>query len=161
MQFIVNIEESTGKILNVQFPTSAPNPEGLSEDGYMRTVHVNEDELLEGCENANFFVNEHWYNHDTQEFFKIGLPPNDYAEYNRSTGSFEWDTDLILEDIRRVRTNKLAACDWTQVSDNTLTEEQRAEARTYRTTLRNITQGLTLPDHVDDMVWPTPPSFLP
>ena len=54
----------------------------------------------------------------------------------------------------------LYGTDWTQVPDNTLTETQREEARTYRTALRNVTNGLTVPNNIDNMTWPTRPSFL-
>jgi hypothetical protein len=65
-----------------------------------------------------------------------------------------------LTDIRSKRSILLLRTDWTQVSDNTLTDAQREEARTYRTALRNITSNLGSPENVDAVTWPTPPSFL-
>ena len=73
----------------------------------------------------------------------------------------DWDlVALSADEARALRDELLASTDWTQVSDNTLTDAQREEARTYRTALRNITSSLSNPENVDAITWPTPPSFL-
>ena len=56
--------------------------------------------------------------------------------------------------IRKVRDQRLAATDWTQVSDAPLTKAKVAEFKTYRQALRDITQTFDSPFKV---VWPTKP----
>jgi|TARA_Y100000033_G_scaffold48591_1_gene55664 hypothetical protein len=57
-------------------------------------------------------------------------------------------------ELRKVRNRALARTDWTQTVDAPLTDEQKAEWRTYRTALRNITDTYS---SLDTVVWPTYP----
>ena len=57
-------------------------------------------------------------------------------------------------ELRKVRNKALARTDWTQTVDAPLTDEQKAEWRTYRTALRNITDTYS---SLDTVVWPTYP----
>lgn len=57
--------------------------------------------------------------------------------------------------VRARRDGLLARCDWTQVADAPLSEDQRASWRAYRQLLRNITDDWPHPDAV---VWPEPPA---
>jgi len=62
--------------------------------------------------------------------------------------------------IRKERNEKLLKCDWTQLSDNHLTNEKRNEWITYRQALRDITsQTITVDDEcrVSNIIWPTEP----
>lgn len=62
--------------------------------------------------------------------------------------------------IRHERNEKLAATDWTQIQDNTLTPEKKSEWAVYRQALRDITtKTITVDDkcHVSSITWPTPP----
>ena len=56
--------------------------------------------------------------------------------------------------VRAIRNTKLAACDWTQVSDTQLNATKLAEWRTYRQTLRDVTTQ----SDPDNITWPTEPS---
>jgi hypothetical protein len=62
-------------------------------------------------------------------------------------GAYESDITYV----RRARDSLLKACDWTQMSDNGLTDAKRSEWATYRQALRDITN--TTP-----IVWPTQPN---
>jgi hypothetical protein len=54
----------------------------------------------------------------------------------------------------RIKRNKLLAeTDYYGVSDNTMSSEME----TYRTNLRNITNGLTTVEQVEAVTWPTKP----
>jgi hypothetical protein len=55
--------------------------------------------------------------------------------------------------IRRQRNKLLDASDWTQVSDNGLSAEKRAEWATYRQSLRDI----TIQD-INSISWPSKPA---
>ena len=57
--------------------------------------------------------------------------------------------------LRQERNRRLAACDWTQVGDAPLTEDQRAAYRTYRQMLRDLPAKVTDPQVVD---WPVAPT---
>lgn len=58
------------------------------------------------------------------------------------------------EALRAARNAKLAACDWTQMSDSPLSQEVKTAWWTYRQSLRDLPQDTTDPD---DVTWPTPP----
>lgn len=72
--------------------------------------------------------------------------------------------DLITDwtnSLRKFRNYRLTECDWTQILDNTLTEDQKAAWRTYRQLLRDLPDTASDPkslvknsNHPD---WPTPP----
>lgn len=55
--------------------------------------------------------------------------------------------------IRRQRNKLLDASDWTQVSDNGLSAEKRAEWATYRQSLRDITT-----QDINSISWPSKPA---
>lgn len=57
--------------------------------------------------------------------------------------------------VRADRDRKLAACDWTVLTDSPLTTAKKTEWKTYRTALRNISAAEGFPH---TMEWPTEPS---
>jgi len=160
LRYIVTVQHSTGKILGIVFPNADPAEEGLDLAADRRVVYVMDSNLPINCEDMGYLAREHYFNSTTLTFAHVGAPPNDYATWNFSTSSWDWDASSVLEDIRRVRQNLLFRCDWTQLPDTSLTTEQRTEAATYRTALRNITDNLDNPATPEDVAWPTPPSFL-
>lgn len=156
--YISQIEVSTGRIIQVIYPQASVEPEGLSEDGTIRTVYITEFNLVER-DLASFI--QHWYfDSRTMNFIEVGTPPNAYSTWNLVNRVWTWDPAAVLADIRNYRARFLLGTDWTQIPDNTLTDAQKQEARTYRTALRNITSGLDNPKNIEDVTWPTPPSFL-
>lgn len=54
-------------------------------------------------------------------------------------------------EIREIRTQMLKECDWTQLSDVNLSEEEKETWREYRQALRDI----TLQDDPFNIIWPT------
>lgn len=60
--------------------------------------------------------------------------------------------------IKKKRDFLLLNSDWTQLSDNLLTDEQKAEWRTYRQSLRDLPQTYASATQKSDIVWPTKPS---
>ena len=72
----------------------------------------------------------------------------------------EWNNgafDRAMEDLRAKRNKDLQDSDWTQLSDNTLTNDQRQAYMRYRTELRNITDGLTTVEQVNNIDYPDKP----
>jgi hypothetical protein len=57
--------------------------------------------------------------------------------------------------VRAERNRKLAACDWTVLTDSPLTTSKKTEWKTYRTALRDISSAEGFPH---TMTWPTEPS---
>ena len=57
--------------------------------------------------------------------------------------------------IRPERDNLLSKSDWTQGADSPLTDEKKAEWKTYRQVLRDITNEF---DNDTEIIWPTEPS---
>ena len=66
--------------------------------------------------------------------------------------------DRAMEDLRAKRNKDLQDSDWTQLSDNTLTNDQRQAYMRYRTELRNITDGLTTVEQVNNIDYPDKPN---
>ena len=60
--------------------------------------------------------------------------------------------------LRKKRDYLLLTSDWTQLSDNTLTDEKKAEWRAYREALRQMPQTHSSATDKSDIVWPTKPS---
>lgn len=85
---------------------------------------------------------------DGQTFESYLINRNDYEL------SAEAILDMKWSDIRIIRNAKLAASDWTQISDNSLKEEEKIAWSEYRNKLRDITDLFFDPDNV---VWPTEP----
>ena len=66
--------------------------------------------------------------------------------------------DMAMEDLRAKRNKDLQDSDWTQLPDNTLTSEQRNAWMQFRTELRNITDGLTTVEQVNNVDYPDKPN---
>jgi predicted secreted acid phosphatase len=65
--------------------------------------------------------------------------------------------DMAMEDLRSKRNKLLADTDYTVLQDSTYTDAQVAEWVIYRQELRDLTNGLTTVEQVDDVIWPTKP----
>ena len=74
----------------------------------------------------------------------------DQEESNWEAGAF----NRAMADLRSKRNNKLAETDYFALSDNTLS----SDIATYRTELRDITEGLSTVEDVNAVVFPTKPS---
>jgi len=62
--------------------------------------------------------------------------------------------DRAMTNLRQRRDALLKATDYLALSDNTLSSEMT----TYRQALRDITNGLTTVDDVNNITWPTKPA---
>jgi len=62
--------------------------------------------------------------------------------------------DMAMEDLRTKRNRLLADTDHYALSDQTLSDDMR----TYRQSLRDITNGLTTVEDVEAVVFPTKPA---
>lgn len=156
IKFIVEIKESTGELVRVTFPQRDLPEEGLSGEDIL-IVHLTEESLPSPeCNNLRHFINEYWY--IDQAFVKIGKKPNKHATWDINTGSWTWDTELFLDDVRQLRKGRLLSCDWTQLPDSPLTVEQKTSWATYRQALRDFPSTIDPSTaSLEDLVWPTSP----
>ena len=65
--------------------------------------------------------------------------------------------DRALSALRARRNQLLKDSDYTVLADSVLTAAKKSEWMTYRTNLRNITQGLTTVEQVNAVVFPVQP----
>ena len=61
--------------------------------------------------------------------------------------------DRAIADVRQKRNRLLAETDYLALSDNTLS----ADMTTYRQNLRDITDGVSTVEDVNNITWPTKP----
>ena len=66
---------------------------------------------------------------------------------------FDGAFDRAIEDLRQKRTRLLSATDFYALSDVTMSEDME----TYRQALRDLPNGLSTVDDVDNVTWPTKP----
>jgi len=81
---------------------------------------------------------------------EVALANSPINQFSVNMGQINWEGQH-----RAKRNNLLKNTDWTQVADNALSAEKKAEWAEYRQQLRNITQQETWPNNP---VWPEAPS---
>lgn len=65
--------------------------------------------------------------------------------------------DRAMVELRSKRNRDLKDSDWTQLPDTTLTNVQKQAWMQFRTELRNITDGLTTVEQVNNVDYPDKP----
>ena len=86
----------------------------------------------------------------------IQVPFTAEEEAQRDAEEQAWNDgafDRALADLRQRRNRLLAETDYLALSDNTLTDSMT----TYRQNLRDITNGLSTVEDVNNVTWPTKP----
>ena len=77
-------------------------------------------------------------------------------EAQRDQEEADWEAgafDRAIARLRKDRNNKLLETDYLALSDNTMSDEMKQ----YRKDLRDITEGLTTKEEVEDKEFPTKP----
>ncbi len=88
----------------------------------------------------------------------IYLTPQEILERNNAAVVWQQGAfDRALASLRAKRNSLLKDSDYTVLQDSVLTPAKKSEWMTYRTNLRNITQGLTTVEQVNDVVFPAKP----
>lgn len=131
------------------------NPaEGVGADG------LNCRHLMEPLADAGNFMSTKFWSYTATAWMTREARPNRHASW--VDGTWTWESDLLLADIRSERNKRIFQSDWTIFPDSPLTEAQQTEARTYRTSLRDLPASLnmTTTRSVEDVTWPTAPDFL-
>ena len=84
------------------------------------------------------------------------MTAEEIAEFNSRQITIN-EFDIYIKELRSIRNHLLAKCDWTDLPNAPLTEEKKLEWQTYRTNLRNITNGLTTVEQVEAVEFPEKP----
>jgi len=153
IQYLVYVDDY-GDIRMIKPAKGDNNPaEGIGADG------LNCRHLLEPLANAGLFMETNFWSTSASAWLTRIARPNRHATWE---GRWVWDSELLIEDIRKERNKKLFQCDWAVVVDSPLSPEQREEAIAYRTLLRDLPLSLDMPtvSSVEEVVWPTAPTFL-
>jgi len=66
--------------------------------------------------------------------------------------------DRAINELRTKRNKLLADSDYIVLADSTFTPQKKSEWMTYRTALRNLTQGLDTIEKVNNVAYPLKPS---
>ena len=87
---------------------------------------------------------------------QVELTPEEIAARQAEEAAWEAGAfDRAMADLRERRNRLLAECDWVMVSDSPIAD--KTDWQTYRTDLRDITEGLTTVEEVNAVVFPTKP----
>jgi len=102
--------------------------------------------------NPNAIVTVRGSDIDTCEIeWHNGTTPISVADIQAQFTAVEFD--MAMEDLRAKRNKLLQDTDHYALSDQTLSDDMR----TYRQSLRDITNGLTTVEDVNSVTWPTKP----
>tara|TARA_R110002012_G_C11514434_1_gene598787 strand:+ start:678 stop:974 length:297 start_codon:yes stop_codon:yes gene_type:complete len=94
------------------------------------------------------------YTHKIKNGIRVELTAEEISELENQDVIFESQKlDRALERLREKRNRLLAKTDWMANSDVTMSSEMA----TYRQELRDLTNGLTTVEQVNDVTWPTKP----
>lgn len=157
IQYIGYVDPSNGEIVRIQFAQGTVPPAGPDAETGLHIVHfVDEDITMELTD----YIETHWYDIAGDVFLTRERRPNGHAIWN-SGGYWQWDEDAFLEDVRRIRNQKLLTTDWSQLDDADLTPQRKADYRVYRQRLRDFTLPIkanpTAYSKLEELVWPVEP----
>lgn len=98
---------------------------------------------------------------------ELGIYEQAIEIYDNETKKIQDELDAIeaarnyLEELRILRNQRLSECDWTQIGDVTLSDEQNLAWKTYRQSLRDLPKNITNPKLLvldsDNSEWPKKP----
>ena len=91
---------------------------------------------------------------DTTTKTIVALTEEECAELETIRAAQPSEADVLLNDLREVRNQKLAETDWVITMHKELGTNIPAAWKTYRQALRDITDTYT---SLDDVVWPEKP----
>ena len=148
--YAVALINSEGEIKRIYTPGGDIDPEGqYSHDNSLTVVHITSS------------INQVEYMR--KKYYKSGAW-KDREDKSRTT-YFTWsdeawvlDSTAMWKSIREDRNLRLSQCDWSQVSDNQLSDSKKAEWGTYRQALRNLPADQPSVTDPVQLVWPDAPS---
>jgi len=149
-------------------------------DVLRRTIRVGDEELSVTPQDYTWIpsdvTNVRWYGTEGQIQYAANEDGNVLVESIKDLGIYEQAIEVFnnekqriadekeaaeeaardyWEELRDLRDFKLSECDWTQIADVPLTEEQKTAWATYRQALRDLPANTEDPKNP---VWPTAPT---
>lgn len=123
------------------------------------TLKILSNQDMQGLAGSDFIERYYWNGSD---WAHRGYKPNPGATWDAINSVWDKNDTYLIQEIRYERARRLYACDWALVSDSPLTSSEQTEARTYRTSLRDLPSTLDMASifSIDDVIWPTKPEFL-
>jgi hypothetical protein len=106
------------------------------------------------------YMQRHVWCNEIEWWKEVPEKPNAFAYWDTSLTphAWNWDSAIILNEVRLERSRKLFECDWTQMPDSPLNATDKALWATYRQELRDITDNLSGDETcVEDAPWPIQP----
>tara|TARA_B110000259_G_C13996981_1_gene394782 strand:+ start:504 stop:953 length:450 start_codon:yes stop_codon:yes gene_type:complete len=98
--------------------------------------------------NTKYYIDGTWHSREPRS-----SPWQDWVD-----NAWVINSERIMVEVRRDRTQRLYECDWTQLSDATITDEKKAQWAAYRQLLRNFPTALSGISNIDEVQWPNRPS---
>ena len=114
-----------------------------------------EQAILKINPNAKFTLAENSVS-DYEIVWLEGTTPISKADIEAQFPAVE--LEIAMADLRSKRNRLLAASDWTQLTDTTLTSSEKSQWMNYRTELRNLTNGITTVEQANNVAMPTIPN---
>ena len=127
----------------------------------IQTGHVTTEEemKLQGGSRLSLFcpeyINDADYYYKNGKFHKYPPKPSSFSEWDgeRWVDSVEKKKKQLLR-IRSIRDSLLNECDWTQMPDVDLTDQEKLAWKQYRQKLRDITDT----NDLENVEWPVKPN---
>ena len=99
-----------------------------------------------------FIVTKYW---SVDRFLDKPKKPSRFHFWSGDQWSL--NQDQLIEMVRERRNADLSSADWTQMPDSPLSAEKKAEWAVYRQALRDLPDGLSGIESLDDVQWPLKP----
>lgn len=119
------------------------HPEGRTKQSWLSLIDKLKKELSDLIASDDKIVSD---NHDADMQYNQMILES--AEEKKSISDNKWNA------VRKVRNNLLSECDWTQVSDAPLSNENKENWKQYRKDLRDIPDTYST---VESIEWPSKP----
>ena len=149
--FAIAMVNTEGEIFHFYHPASILDPEGDCKVGQTDAtrIHITEELADEGLWiRTHYWKDGAWKTREDADTL-----------YNTwKNESWVFDSAKFMEELRRLRNNKLYRSDWTQLDDCKLSMSKKGEWTEYRQALRDVPANNSSVTNMDKVSWPTEPS---
>ena len=128
-------------------------PGATSIDGFL-VVNIPVDVSPEVAITNWYYVNTG----DIETGYFAERPEQPASYYYWEASEWVLNSAEIWEEFRVLRNSYLKQSDWTQMLDAPLTDAKKVEWQTYRQALRDMPPSNSGITHLNDVIWPTPPT---
>ena len=150
---IIKIVTTTGEIISITDPGGSEWPEEGPIEGEDNVSIVHELQPIQGP--WHVFMEQYFYPNGEKVY--RGTKPNEFYDWSSVSQEWEFNSTNFWGAVRVERNRKLSACDWTQITDNSLHESVKADWRNYRNLLRDLPERPTDATTLDQIDWPAVP----